>query len=134
MLTLSPGWYWLMALVRSLPRADRRAPQRGDGVATGQPGFLGGAVRDGAGDRGSGNARAGVARVAGAAGVASEEASEAAATLTGAVTRAAALGIDLDAEEGRPSDVDRRRTRTLFDRLGDGERGVDRDGEALAAR
>src|ERR1700677_3863626 len=62
-------------------RGDRRASQRGDDVSPGQARFLSGAIRDGAGHRGAGGGGPGVA---GAAGVPSEEATEA-ATLPAAV-------------------------------------------------
>ena len=131
MLTLSPGWYWLMAFVRSLAELIVVPPSEVMTSPSARPASWAGPFVT----------------------VLATEAPDAvepvlpvlpelppkkppkppprhAATVAGA----AALGVDLDAEEGRLTDVDRGRARTGLDRLRDGERGVDRDGEALGPR
>jgi len=54
MLTLSPGWYWLMAVVRSLAVLTALPPSEVITSPAASPAFLSRSARDRAGHRGAG--------------------------------------------------------------------------------
>ena len=113
MLTLSPGWYWLMALVRSLAELIVLPPSEVMTSPSARPASWAGPLVT----------------------VLATEAPDAVDPVLPVLpelppkkppkppplpllARAAALGVDLDAQEGRLTDVDGGGARTRLDRLG----------------